>query len=533
MSNNTQKEATKELEANKLNRTLYELISEPRREPIYIYDDAETNEKLKAKYAFSIDTIYTALRAENNNFALPIQSKATPVIILTKENTQKVKTIASILKHAGVSVFYQDANKPFLAIQSGEEMTIKKELARQYRENFSAGGTIADFKNIITSNANTPAIKTGFPVLDKVLDGGLYEGLYAIGAISSLGKTTFCLNIAEQIAQSGQDVIIIALEMSKYQLIGRSISRLIFKRYKSAPDAMPYEYCKTSRGITDGSRYIFYDDAEREIINDAIDFYSNNIGGHLFIYEAIGSLTAAKIRTIVNNHMAYTGARPVLIVDYLQLIQSEDKYINGNDKIRTDFNLTELKQLSRDYKLPIIAISSFNRASYNTEVKLECFKESGGIDYTCDVILGLQLAGVGGAQFDVTEAKAKNPREIELVFLKNREAAVGEMIKYYYFPMFNHFEETEEDIRAEREYQKQAARDRKEAEKASQAEQAKAERAQLVADAYNAAAENGSALITEMVDFCGGKPTYKTLLRYIRETGDYTIYGNKVIKNAL
>lgn len=162
---------------------------------------------------------------------------------------------------------------------------------------------------------------------------------------------------------------------------------------------------------------------------------------------------------------------------------------------------------------------------------MECFKESGGIDYTCDVIIGLQLAGVGMHDFDATEAKAKNPREIELVFLKNREAPVGEMIKYFYYPMFNHFEESSEDIRAEREYKKEAAQKKKEAEKANKAEAAKLERSQMVNDAFNACCKNGEALITEMVDFLGGKPIEKTLTRYIKETGKYTVLGNRVIKN--
>ena len=145
--------------------------------------------------------------------------------------------------------------------------------------------------------------------------------------------------------------------------------------------------------------------------------------------------------------------------------------------------------------------------------------------------MGLQLAGVGTIDFDVNEAKRKNPREIELVFLKNREAPVGDIIKYLYYPMFNHFQETAEDPRAEREYKAEQARAAKEKAKETKAEQLKADRADMIGTAYNACLENGEALITDMVDFLGGKPTYKTLERYIRETGNYTIYGNKVIRN--
>ena len=101
----------------------------------------------------------------------------------------------------------------------------------------------------------------------------------------------------------------------------------------------------------------------------------------------------------------------------------------------------ELKRISRDYKLPVIAISSFNRAGYKEAVTFEQLKESGSIEYSSDIVLGLQLAGAGKKDFDPTAAKRKNPREIELVILKNRDAAVGDKVAFNYYPMFNLFEE--------------------------------------------------------------------------------------------
>ena len=53
---------------------------------------------------------------------------------------------------------------------------------------------------------------TGFPELDKALSGGLVAGLHCIGAISSLGKTTFVLQMAENMASTGIPVIIFSLE---------------------------------------------------------------------------------------------------------------------------------------------------------------------------------------------------------------------------------------------------------------------------------------------------------------------------------
>ena len=80
----------------------------------------------------------------------------------------------------------------------------------------------------------------------------------------------------------------------------------------------------------------------------------------------------------------------------------------------------ELKRISRDFKTPVIGISSFNRDNYNNAVSMQSFKESGAIEYSSDILIGLQLKGAGqkdenGKPFDPTEAKKKNPREIELV----------------------------------------------------------------------------------------------------------------------
>lgn len=72
---------------------------------------------------------------------------------------------------------------------------------------------------------------------------------------------------------------------------------------------------------------------------------------------------------------------------------------------------------------------------------MEAFKESGAIEYSSDVLIGLQLAGAGGKNFDVNEAKRKDPRDIELVILKNRNGRTGDKIRYSYYPLFNYFVE--------------------------------------------------------------------------------------------
>jgi replicative DNA helicase len=81
---------------------------------------------------------------------------------------------------------------------------------------------------------------------------------------------------------------------------------------------------------------------------------------------------------------------------------------------------------------------------------MESFKESGAVEYSSDVLIGLQLECVNDFEGKtkpeerkaaINAAKRANPRKVELVILKNRNGETGKTIAYNYYPMFNHFEE--------------------------------------------------------------------------------------------
>jgi len=300
---------------------------------------------------------------------------------------------------------------------------------------------IPDFLQRIRESVNSSAIPTGFCALDKVLDGGLYEGLYVLGAISSLGKTTLVLQIADQIAESGQDVLIFSLEMSRTELMSKSISRHTFIECK-LPGG-DFQDAKTNRGITDGKRYEKYSEKEREVIQRAITAY-RQYAAHIYIHEGQGDIGVKQIRETVETHIRLTGNTPVVVIDYLQILAPcSDRF---TDKQNTDKAVLELKRMSRDFKLPVIAISSFNRENYNTPVTMTAFKESGAIEYSSDVLIGLQLGGMWekdgskNRNFDIYIAKNKDPRDIELVILKNRNGKAGNTVAFSYRPRFNYFE---------------------------------------------------------------------------------------------
>ena len=300
----------------------------------------------------------------------------------------------------------------------------------------STDNYIQDFLDGIADSVNTPCIPTGFKGIDKALDGGLYEGLYIVGAISSLGKTTLVTQIADQVAKQGHDVLIFSLEMARSELMAKSISRHTVIEVLDKGGDM--KNAKTVRGITAGVRYANYNDTEKELIKNAVTAYSD-YAKHIYITEGVGDLGARQIRETVEKHVQYTGNTPLVIIDYLQILAPYNE--RATDKQNTDKAVMELKRISRDFKTPVIGISSFNRDNYNNSVSMQSFKESGAIEYSSDVLIGLQLKGAGDKDFDPTEAKKKNPREIELVILKNRNGQTGTKIPLEFYPLFNYFTE--------------------------------------------------------------------------------------------
>lgn len=325
--------------------------------------------------------------------------------------------------------FFEAVNKP---LEEMKEQTQTQE-QKDYKQN-SAITLLAEFKTGLTDKSTTNCISTDFKKLDELLAGGFYEGLITLGAESSLGKTTLALQMADQIAQQGNDVLFFSLEMSKMELVTKSISRhtLIESANKDI------RLAKTVRQITNPDIYSKYTNKDQEILETAINNYEK-YANHLYFTEGVGNITTSKIRQQIEKHINLTGNRPVVFVDYLQIITPESKY--STDKQAIDQTILELKRISRDLKVILVVISSFNRNSYGKEVTLSAFKESGSVEYSSDLLLGLQLTDVSAKNFDIEQAKKQIPRKVELIILKNRNGITNEKVKFRYYQPYNMFQE--------------------------------------------------------------------------------------------
>ena len=303
-----------------------------------------------------------------------------------------------------------------------EDETAQNEQAQSFIDTADIAAAIYDCEGY------EEPVATGLVQLDLATNGGLRSGLTVIGATSSAGKTTLCVQIADYIAAGGRPVLFVTIEQSGRELVSKSLSRLMAKRgYKAVPAwAMnsPHERERWSEG-------------KAAALLESLEEYMANIAPNIFYLSSNEQPTVSQIETRAKIIQGKCGAAPVIVVDYLQLLAPKDE--RDTDKRAADYNVSQLRRMARDMRTPIIAISSLNRASYSGSIELSSFKESGGIEYASDLLLGLQpynmeadLNNVSGGE-DGRKKKAKEitnkfkrekVRRCEIIVLKNRNGAI-------------------------------------------------------------------------------------------------------------
>lgn len=287
--------------------------------------------------------------------------------------------------------------------------------------------TSLSFHVLSIQNANNLDfyIPTGFDKLDSSLDRGLYEGLIVLGAIPSLGKTTFALQMALQMAEAGNHVYFYSLEQSAREL---TIKLLSNKMSKPIADIrrIAWSFCKDQNiSEQDYNEFVKASDSLHKLNN-------------FRIIERCRSAEA--IAKDVQRRYYRTGEQAMIIIDYLQILETPGARLT--DKQAVDQNITALKRLSADFHVPVMAISNLNRENYDKDITMKAFKESGGIEYSTDVLLGMQFTAMreNKDNIDLDDLKEANPRKVQIKILKNRNGQAGGQINFDYNAMLNQFQ---------------------------------------------------------------------------------------------
>ncbi len=372
----------------------------------------------------------------------------------TRETALKVYGNSKLIEYLeGIEVkdpaeAYQKQPKAFREILGGviEECRerAKEDSERAYRSALDTlqvkdlQETILNIYNLTNEQTFTP---TGIKAIDEGLEG-ISQGLYILGAISSLGKTTLALQIADNLAEQGEEVLFVTIEQSAEELQAKSLSRIMKKEFYTPVHASAIRRSDKRKEWDKQTLSTFYEACKKQASK------SDN----MYLFEGTKQPTVRDIRQIAETISEHKKA-PIIFIDYLQLLAPMNE--NNTDKRTIDENISALRQLARDLNTTVFVISSLNRGSYNGGISSEAFKESGAIEYGSDVLLGLQPAGIDnitGTDTSTDKAKKKakeltretitSPiRDVELVVLKNRNGMIPKNpIRLTFTPAYNLYE---------------------------------------------------------------------------------------------
>lgn len=210
---------------------------------------------------------------------------------------------------------------------------------------------------------------TGFRSLDRILSGLQPTDLLIVAARPAMGKTSFALNIAQNVAKQKKSVGIITLEMSKEQLVERMFCSLLsVDSWKLRTGRLAPEDFARMGSVMDE-------------LNGMKIFIDDSLSG------SIGELRA-KARRLQMEH-----GLDLLLIDYIQLMSVSGMGANLTNRVQEVSEISRsLKTLARELRIPIIALSQLSRAVENRPSKipqLSDLRESGSLEQDSDVVLML------------------------------------------------------------------------------------------------------------------------------------------------
>ena len=312
---------------------------------------------------------------------------------------------------------YKDANELLAKNENTLKTLVKGFTWVEYEGMAKAAGRVDAFLSEVKTDRYKP-IETGFTPFDRITGGGLVpQSLVMLAAAPGQGKTTLTAQIFETIAKKGQQVIFVNLEMSREQLIAKSLARHAYREFKTditANDVM--------RG------YKWTEEQEKAVKQAALD-YKKNIAPY-FVYADRDEVTAD-----LNSIMDYLKAAaekairigkraPLVVIDYLHIIQTQDDRQREEEQAQAiKRSVIALKAFAIKYKTVVFSILATNReANKGKELTLYSGRDTSNIEYSADMFLTLQQD---------SEATEDN-KPLILRMEKNRMGEVGAAASLYF-----------------------------------------------------------------------------------------------------
>ena len=216
---------------------------------------------------------------------------------------------------------------------------LKKQNERADWDHLSMRDCAALFSKEHIGEIASRRISTGFPELDRSLGGGLANGLYVLGAVPGLGKSTLALQIACHLSGQGIPVLYFALEMNRNWITAKALSRADFLlHHGSGLQAADLLNAEKAHALT-GNEWKRIDRARKQVERES---------ANLYLYEQGPGLTnIGEIRNCVqsfqdSHRQQYAGLPLMVVVDYLQILAPREVTLHASDKQIVDDNVREL-----------------------------------------------------------------------------------------------------------------------------------------------------------------------------------------------
>lgn len=256
------------------------------------------------------------------------------------------------------------------------------------------------FENIEKDKDFLQGLKTGFTGIDNLTQGFHVGNLIILAARPSVGKTTFAMNIVENVAIRDNAVCaVFALEMTREELAQRMMCSVANVSGQNAVQGKltneDWRKLWDSKSILEKTK-IFVDDTSSTNCRDI----------------------TSKCRRL----KAREGRLDLVVVDHIQLMNA----IKSSDSRQAE--ITEisrgLKMLAKDLNVPVLALSQLNRQVTARKGKpmLSDLRESGAIEQDADIVMFIHRPDMIADEKDIEAGKVKKG-VAEIIFAKNRSGA--------------------------------------------------------------------------------------------------------------
>jgi replicative DNA helicase len=273
-----------------------------------------------------------------------------------------------------INVAYEDKSDVFEMLDKAE--TELFDIGNNYlRKNYSSlqdilVETMEQIQKAREEKDDVTGVPSGFPSLDAITAGWQPTDLIILAARPAVGKTAFALNLAMNAAMDPvkpRGVAVFSLEMGSTQLVKRMLSAVTEVRLENI-----------TRGKMEEHEFMQLNQRMDKLAKAPI-FLDDQAGLNIF------ELRAKCRRLKAKNDLG------MIIIDYLQLMQGNDK--NGNREQEISKISRELKGLAKELEVPIIALSQLSRAVETRSgdkgkiPQLSDLRESGAIEQDADMVL--------------------------------------------------------------------------------------------------------------------------------------------------